>query len=112
MGYGGDAPETAIDGLMLATTLASRQDARVFYILVTDANYKVANNYGMSSLQETANYLYGKRVNVSVIAPTSYQGYYSELTDTTGGIMANIYGDFSSDLLESLVPLIQEKVEE
>ena len=111
LGYGGDGPETAIDGLMLATTLTSRKDARVFYILVTDAEYKVANNYGMTSLQQTANYLDENGINVSVIAPTNYQSYYAALTNTTGGIMSNIYGNFSTDLLNSLVPLIQEKVE-
>ena len=107
---GGDIPETAIDGLMHATTLSTRQDARVFYILLTDATYKIDNNYGVTSINQTAQILDSKNINVSVIAPTGLYSNYSILSNTTGGIMCDIYSNFSSDLFNTLVPIIYEEV--
>ena len=110
LAFGGDEPETAIDGLMLANTLSTRQDARVFYILLTDNECKVTNNYGVGSLSETADILANDGVNVSVIVPSGYTAHYSTLYNTTGGICANIYGNFGQQLLDSLVPIIQSEV--
>ncbi len=110
LGWGGDGPEVAIDGVMHATTLTTRKDARTFYILVTDADYKVDNNYGVTSMDELADILVEKGINTSVIAPTSYQYLYEVLADQTGGIVSNIYGSFGDDLLDALVPIIQNKV--
>ena len=107
---GGDYEETAIDGLMHATTLSTRQDARVFYILLTDATYKINNNYGVTSINQTAQILDSKNINVSVIAPTDLYSYYSTLSNTTGGMMCNIYGNFSLDLFNTLVPIIYDEV--
>ena len=108
---GGDTPEVDIDGLMLAnTSLSTRQDARVFYILLTDATYKVSNHYGVGSLNECTDILEEDSINVSVITTTSLFGTYSYLTETTGGIQSNIYGNFSQDLLDELVPIIYGEV--
>ena len=109
---GGDAPEVAIDGLMMASTLSTRADARVFYILLTDNTYKVDNHYGVGNMDETVEILDGKGVNVSVITSNSYYYDYSYLCDATGGIYSDIYGNFSEDLLEELVPIIYAEVVE
>lgn len=110
LAYGGDGPETGVDGLMLANTLSTRQDARVFYILLTDADCKIDNHYGVTDLQDAANRLDADRVNVSVITSTNLYDHYAPLTDTTGGIQANIYGSFQNDLFNTLVPIIQNEV--
>ena len=108
---GGDFEETAIDGMMLANTqLSTRQDARVFYVLLTDATNKVSNHYNVTSLTDCAQRLDQDGVNVSVITTTSYFSHYSVLTDTTGGIQSNINGNFSQDLLDNLVPIIYGEV--
>lgn len=111
LAYGGDEPETGVDGMMLANTaLSTRQDARVFYILLTDAPCKVTNNYGVGSLTECSDVLAEDSVNVSVITTSSLFDHYSYLTSATGGIQSYIYGDFSQDLLDVLVPIIYGEV--
>lgn len=108
--YGGDEPEAAVDGLLLANTLTTRSDARVFYILLTDATYKNNNTYGVSDMNETIDILDSRDVNVSVITTTSLFSTYANLTKTTGGIQSKITGNFSQDLIDSLVPIIYEEV--
>ena len=54
---GGDIPETAIDALEMARQLDMRSSSQKFFILVTDAGYKVANNYGIHSMNEMINLL-------------------------------------------------------
>lgn len=106
---GGDYEETAIDGLMLANTASTRTDARVFYILVTDATFKTNNQHGVSNMNEAADIFVRESINVSVVTSTSLYSTYSILT-TTGGIQANIYGGFADTLLNSLVPIIYDEV--
>ena len=111
LAYGGDGPETGVDGMMLAkTALSTRQDARVFYILLTDADCKVTNNYEVESLEHCADILAEDSINVSVITTTDLFYHYSYLSETTGGIQSNIYGNFSQDLLDTLVPIIYGEV--
>ncbi len=110
IGYGGDGPEMAIDGMMLATTLTSRKNARTIFILVTDADNKVTNNYGVESMEQMAGILADKDITTSVIAPTNYYYEYQVLVDQTGGLTANIYGNFGADLLDGLVPIIENEV--
>ncbi len=108
---GGDAPETAVDGLLMANyELSARKDSRVFYILLTDDSYKNVNNYGVDGMSETIEILNNNSVNVSVITTSSYSSYYYDLYTTTGGSFFNINGNFSNDLLETLVPIIYEEV--
>jgi len=110
LAYGGDEPEAAVDGLMMATTLSTRKDARVFYILLTDANYKTANNFGVSNMGEVEDILDEDSVNVSVITGSSLYSSYNSIVSTTGGILSNITGNFSQDLIDALVPIIYEEV--
>ena len=106
LAYGGDGPEVSVDGLLKANTLENRKNARVFYILLTDADYKIANNYGVTSTEETINILVESGVNVSVIASPSYYPLYTPFTNATGGVLCNINGNFSQTLVDSLVPII------
>lgn len=97
---GGDGPETAIDGLAMAHNLDYRSNVNKFVILVTDANYKINNLYGIGSMAEMANMLQEKNINTSVIAPTYYKSQYAVLFETTDGIFADIYGNFSNELIK------------
>ncbi len=97
---GGDGPETPIDALAMAEQLDFRQSANKFAILVTDANYKTNNNYGITDMSAMAKLLNQDGIVTSVISSTSYQSTYKELYDITGGVFGNIYGDFKSVLLQ------------
>ncbi len=110
IGFGGDGPEMAIDGMMLATTLTTRKNARTIFILVTDADNKVNNHYGVSSMEEMADILEEKKITTSVIAPTNHYSEYAVLVDQTGGLVANIDDNFGTDLLNGLVPIIENEV--
>ena len=110
LAYGGDGPEVAVDGLMMADSLEKRPDARVFYILLTDADYKNNNNYGVSDMDQAVTVLDENGVNVSVITDSSYSDLYYNLYNTTGGIYSNINGDFSSELFDALIPIIYSEV--
>lgn len=97
---GGDGPETAIDSLERARLLDFRNSVNKFAILVTDADYKVANRYEISSMEEMVDRLVASNINVSVISDTDYIGIYSDLYTSTKGIFADIYGDFSDELMK------------
>ncbi|SEP85694.1 conserved hypothetical protein [Lachnospiraceae bacterium RM5] len=105
---GGDRPETAIDGLEMARRLDFRKNSQKFVILVTDADYKVDNNYGIASMEEMKNLFIDDEINVSVISRTSYQTLYSGLYGETGGIFADIYGNFRLQL-SSIAELIKSR---
>ena len=99
---GGDGPETAIDALgMIASpeTMQWRSDAYKFAFVLTDADYKVDNNYGYTSLADVSSALKEMDIAVSVITDSSYKSDYTTLFETTNGIYANIYGDFNSEML-------------
>lgn len=110
---GGDLPETAVDGIMLAkTALSTRQDARVFYVLLTDDTNKISNHYGVGSMSECGQILADADINLSVICPTSYYSHYSPLTSVTGGASLNISStSFGTTLSNTLIPIIQSGVE-
>jgi len=109
--YGGDGPELAVDGLLTAMTLETRKDARTFYVLVTDANYKVNNSYGVSSMNETVDLLCKENIHVSVVTSSSYVSTYNYLVSSTGGIITSaINGDFMSVLYNDLVEKIYAEV--
>ncbi len=110
LAYGGDNPEMAVDGLMMADSLEKRQDARVFYILLTDATYKNDNNFGVANMKEATEIFIDKNVNVSVITASSCKSEYTDLATSTGGIMTDIYGNFAQDLIDNLVPIIYDNV--
>ncbi|MDO4413568.1 MAG: S-layer homology domain-containing protein [Erysipelotrichaceae bacterium] len=97
---GGDGPETPIDALAMAHELDFRQNANKFIILVTDADYKTNNNYGIGSMDEMTDLLERSGIVTSVISSTSYEGIYHNLYTETGGVFGDIYGNFQSVLLQ------------
>ena len=107
---GGDNPETIIDALETARRLDMREEASRFFIAVTDADYKVDNQFGIGSMSEMIGLLIEDEISVSVVTATSYYGDYRNLADETGGILCNIYGDFADELM-GLIDLIDDAVE-
>ncbi len=97
LGYGGDEPETDIDGIENARRMDWRSDSAKFIVLVTDTYHKNDNRYGISDLDELADLLSADGIITSAI--TSSSSYYSELTEKTGGLYGYIYGDFYDILL-------------
>ena len=106
---GGDRPETVIDALAAANRLESRAGAKTFYIVVTDADYKTENNYGVRDMADMIGRLNERDIITSVVTKTSYYSVYRTLTDATGGLLANIDGNFANELW-NLSDLITEEV--
>ena len=99
-GDGGDAPETAVDALETARLLDLRDSAGKVFILITDATYKNDNRYSPSlTMEEEIQLLVNAGISCSVICPTAYQSSYSALYTSTGGIYADIYGNFQTQLM-------------
>lgn len=98
LGYGGDEPECAVDALETARLLDMRASAGKIFVLVTDANYKVDNRYGIPSMAAEIELLKNAGVSCSVISPSYEQSTYYNLYTDTDGIWANIYGNFNTEL--------------
>lgn len=105
---GGDGPECSVDALETARLLDFRKSANKFVVLITDADYKVLNDYGIKSMDEVAEKLAADGINTSVVCPTYYKSLYENVYSSTGGIFADIYGNFSAELLK-LADLIGEE---
>ncbi len=105
---GGDTPETAIYGLEFARQLNLRSSSQKFFILVTDAGYKTYNNFDIQSMDEMIELLVKDNINTSVVTSNYYKETYSNLYNTTGGIYANINGDFKTELLGIANKIIDE----
>ena len=108
VGGGGDTPETTIDALEMARQLNLRTSSQKFFVLVTDAGYKVDNNYGIKSMNEMIDLLIDDEINVSVVSNSDYQSTYKSLYENTGGIFANVSGNFKDELL-SIADMINEE---
>lgn len=108
VGGGGDTPETAIDALEMARQLNLRTSSQKFFVLVTDAGYKIDNNYGIKSMSEMINLLADDEINVSVVSNSSYQSTYKSLYESTGGVFANVGGNFKDELL-AIADMINEE---
>ena len=97
---GGDTPECAIDALETARNLGFRPNADKYIVLITDADYKTANRYGIESMDEEVRRLVSDGIHVAVVTGSGYKGDYESVFTQTGGVYANISGDFSSELLK------------
>lgn len=98
---GGDSPECSIDALETARRLDFRTSASKFIILITDDSYKIANSYGITSMEEEIELLKADGIITSVVTSSRYQSTYQNLYESTGGIYADISSsNFSSSLLE------------
>ena len=105
---GGDGPETAIDAMEMARNLDMRGSAQKFFVLVTDADYKINNRYGIESVNTLVDNLKNDGINVSVVSNTGYSETYKSIYEQTGGMFANISGGFKAKLLE-IASLINEE---
>ena len=105
---GGDTPECAVDALETARRLNYRSGSYKFIILITDADYKVLNNYGIKSLEEEINLLNEDGIVTSIVTDSYYKTSYQGLLDNTNGIYADINSDFG-DVLLQLADMIGEK---
>ena len=97
--------------LETARRLDFRASASKFVILITDAGYKVRNDYGITSMDEEISLLAADGIITSVVTTSWLRTGYQSLYESTGGIYANIYDDFS-DVLMSLAELIGETTSE
>ena len=113
---GGDGPESVLDPLGYVADnrqMQWRSDAYRFAFVLTDANYKVANNYGYDSMDEVVEQLKRMEVVTSVITSSSHSGDYYDLYHETGGIYANIYsGDFDQEMLELSDSIVESVTKE
>ncbi len=98
LGDGGDYPECALDALETARLLDMRASAGKIFILVTDANYKTDNRYGIASMNDEIDLLKNAGVMCSVISKPFWESEYSELCNETNGLWGDIYGDFNAEL--------------
>lgn len=102
---GSDLPESVIDALETARNLDFRSASEKFIILVTDAPYKVANRFGIKSMQEEIDLLRKDNIRTFIIGPQDEKDIYSNLYSNTGGDYMDIFGDFAKEL-----PRIAEKI--
>ena len=98
---GGDVPESVLDafGCVLNNKYMDwTGDAYKFVILLTDADYKLENNHGISDLSSVANKLASSHVYTSVITSTGLYDTYRDLYEKTGGKTASITSNFDEIL--------------
>ena len=97
---GGDNPECAVDALETARNLGFRSNADKYIVLITDAGYKIANRYGIVSMDEEVKKLVSDGIHVAVVTGSGCRYDYENVWSQTGGVYADISGDFSSELLK------------
>lgn len=105
---GGDNPETVIDGLEMARRLEFRQNSVKCFVVVTDAEYKVHNNYGIESMDEMIELLVADKINVSIVSNSKREALYMPLCEATGGTYAIMSNNFKSDLLDIATNITRE----
>ena len=106
---GGDVPECAVDALETARQLDWRGNSSKFVILITDADYKMANRYGIGSMDEETRLLAHDGIVTSVVTGSDCKGAYRSLYEATGGIYADISSESFSSSLLTLADLIGTK---
>lgn len=99
LGNGGDIPECAVDALETGRLLDMRASAGKIFILVTDADYKVDNRYGIPSMAAEIELLKNAGVTCAVVSPSYEESTYYDLYNGTNGVWANIDGDFYTELM-------------
>ena len=106
---GGDAPECAVDALETARQLDWRGNSGKLVILITDAGYKMANRYGIGSMDEETRPLAHDGIVTSVVTGSGCKGAYRSLCEATGGVYADISSESFSSSLLTLADLIGNK---
>lgn len=90
---GGDTPETPTDALnkIVASDYNWRDNASRFAFVLTDAGYKDSNyDSSIPNMDSVIESLRNNGVQVSVVAPNSYQSDYQNLFGMTGGQFIDI----------------------
>ena len=98
LGDGGDYPECALDALETSRLLDMRASAGKIFVLVTDANYKTDNRYGIASMDDEIELLQNAGVSCCVISKPFWVNEYRDLYTKTDGTWGDIYGNFSLQL--------------
>lgn len=98
LGRGGDLPECALDALETARLIDMRESAGKVFILITDADYKVDNQYEIPSMDAEIELLKNAGVSCSVISAAEHHEIYKTLYESTNGIWSDITGDFHEEL--------------
>lgn len=106
---GGDYPETPIDALEMARLMTTSTTRQKFFVLVTDADYKVDNRYGIDSMGEMIERLNEDDINVTVITDWYEEPNYRSLYTQTGGLYGDIYSNFA-DVLDQIAQMIGTEV--
>lgn len=109
---GGDLPETLFDALGYVTdetTLKFRSNAHKFAIVLTDANYKENNSFGLNKASLLKK-LEDQKINTSVITNSYYFDQYKDITKDTG-ILTDINSRTFSDDLLKLADSIKKTIE-
>ena len=112
---GGDRPESAVDALEEARIMGFKNNHAKFMILVTDADYHENTRFeDLTSMEQEINRLVKDEIVASVITSNHYgDSTYGELINQTGGVSANIYGNFATELeklIEKIGTVTHEKV--
>lgn len=96
---GGDTPESAVDALEEARRMGFAENRAKFIILLTDADYHEKTRFeGLNTMEEEINRLVADNIVASVITSPYVAFNYDSLVNLTGGVSADIYGDFSGEL--------------
>ncbi len=98
---GGDTPETPFDALGYLTddkTMLWSSNAYKFAVLITDAPYKNDNRHGITDMEDMISRLSSREIYTSVITDYGEFETYGDLATQTGGILADLYDDFSDVL--------------
>lgn len=109
---GGDLPETLFDALGYVTdgkTLKFRSNAHKFVIVLSDANYKENNSFGLNKSSLLAK-LKEQKINTSVITNSYYFDQYKDIIGETG-VLTNINSRTFSDDLLKLADEIKKTIE-
>ncbi|MEH7095612.1 VWA domain-containing protein [Neobacillus vireti] len=109
---GGDDPESAVDALEEARLMGFTDNKAKFIVLLTDVDYHENTRFdGLTTMAEEINRLKADKISASVITSTDYSSYYKDLYTNTGGILADINGNFSTEL-DKLIANIGEETNE
>ncbi len=106
---GGDGPETLLDGLGKMVSCGFRSDAVKYCVAFTDAETKLDNNYGYATEDDAIAAINAAGINMSMVADSDmFDDYTKYVSADKGGILADIYGDYSILLKGLAITIIDE----
>ncbi len=109
---GGDGPETLLDGIGMMLSCGFRSDAVKYCIFFTDAETKTDNNYGYATEDDAVNAVNTAGIVMSMVTSSAlFDTHAKYVSASDGGVIADIYGDYSI-LLKGLAGSIVGKLDE